>query len=138
MELWSFGGGVSIVESGKCRGAGEESEGMLRPRGPSGDDCRESVAGLVVDEVPLGVAAEARVKVNGIDVLMYCLDMGGGDGIGDGQHPLPSVILGDEVLVERCMLYHLGRGLSGSLLFEGLSVFVMFRIVSGGRGGWQD
>ena len=48
-----------MVESGNCRGVGEKSEGMLRPRGPSGDDCNESVAGLAVDEVPLGVAADA-------------------------------------------------------------------------------
>ena len=126
---------MSIVESGKCRGVGEESKGMLRPRGPSGDDCRESVAGLAVDEVPLGVAAEARFKVNGKDVLMCCLHMGCGDEVGDGQHPLPSVILGDEVLVEGCMLYHLGRGLSGSFLVEGPSIFVMFRIVSEEKGG---
>ena len=59
MALWSLGGSVSMVESGNCRGVGEKSEGMLRPRGPSGDDCNESVAGLAVDEVPLGVATEA-------------------------------------------------------------------------------
>lgn len=41
-----------MVESGSCRSVGEKSEGMLRPRGPSGDDCSESVAGLAVDEVP--------------------------------------------------------------------------------------
>ena len=41
-----------MVGSGKCRGVGEASPGMLRPRGPSGDDCRESVAGLAVDDVP--------------------------------------------------------------------------------------
>ena len=68
---------------------------------------------------------------------MYCLDVGCGDGVGDGQHPFPSVILGDEVLVEGCMLYHLGRGLSGSLLVEAPSVFVMFQIVSGERGGGE-
>ena len=62
-----------MVESGNCRGVGEKSEGRLRPRGPSGDDCNESVAGLAVDEVPKGVAAEAGVTVNGIDVLIYCL-----------------------------------------------------------------
>lgn len=59
-----------MVESGKCRGVGESSEGMLRPRGPSGEDCNERVAGLAVDEVPLGVAAEAGVTVHGTDVLM--------------------------------------------------------------------
>lgn len=59
MALWSFGGSVSVIESGNCRGVGEELEGMLRPRGPSGDDCNESVAGLAADEVPLGVATEA-------------------------------------------------------------------------------
>ena len=66
---------------------------------------------------------------------MCCLHMGCGDGVGDGQHPLPSVILGDDVLVEGCMLYRLGRGLSGSLLVEAPSVLVMFRIVLGRKGG---
>ena len=60
-----------MVESGNCRGVGEQSEGRLRPRGPSGDDCSETVAGLAVDEVPLGVAAEAGVTVNGTEVFMY-------------------------------------------------------------------
>lgn len=98
MALWNLGGRVSMVESGNCRGVGEKSEGMFRPRGPSGDDCNESVAGLAVDEVPLGVAAEAGVAVNGTFVLMYCLNVGCKDGVGDGQHLLPFVMLGDEVV----------------------------------------
>ena len=76
IALWNFGGGVSIVESGNCRGEGEKSEGMLRPLGPSGDDCNESVAGLAADEFPLGVAAEAGVTVNGTDELIYGLHVG--------------------------------------------------------------
>ena len=85
-----------MIESGICRIVGEKSEGMSRPRGPSGDDCNESVAGLAVDEVPLGVAAEAGVMVNGIDVLMGCLRVGWVDGVGDGQHLFPFVMPGDE------------------------------------------
>lgn len=132
MALWNFGSGVSIVESGNCRGARAKSEGMLRPRGPSGDDCNESVAGLAVDEVPLGVAAEAEVTVHGIDVLTCCLPVGCADGVGDGQHLLPSVMLGDEVSAVRGILYHLERVLTGSLLVGGSRVIVSFRIVSEG------
>lgn len=124
-----------MVESGNCRGVGENSEGMLRPRGPSGDDCNESVAGLAVDEVPLGVAAVAGVTVNGTDVLMYCLDVDWADGVGDGQHLLPFVMLGDEVVAVGAMLYDLERVFTGSLRVGAPRVFVTFRIVSEGGVG---
>ena len=99
-----------MVGSGNCRGVGEKSEGMLRPRGPSGDDCNESVAGLAVDEVPLGVAAGAGVTVNGTDVFMYCLDEGCADGVetGDDQHLLLLAMLGDEFVAVGAMLRRLG------------------------------
>lgn len=133
MALWNLGGGVPMVESGNCSGVGEKSEGMLRPRGPSGDDCNESVAGLAVDEVPLGVAAKAGVTVNGTVVLIYCLQVGCTDGAGDGQHLFPFVKLGDEVVAVGAMLYDLERIFywfaSGLRILE---VFVQFRIVSGG------
>lgn len=109
MALWILGGGVPIVESGNCSGVGEKSEGMWRPRGPSGDDCNESVAGLAVDEVPLGVAAKAEVTVDGTGVLMYCLPVGCTDGAGDGQHLFPFVKLGDEVVAVGAMVYHSAR-----------------------------
>lgn len=125
-----------MVESGNCRGVGEKSEGIFRPRGPSGDDCNESVAGLAVDEVPLGVAAVAGVTVNGTDVLMYCFSVGFKDGVGDGQHLLPFVMLGDEVVeVGSIVLLLLGRVFTGSLRvrgFGGSRVFVSFRMVSEG------
>ena len=76
---------------------------MLRPRGPSGDDCNERVAGLGVDEVPLGVEAEAGVTVNGTDVLMYCLRVGCADGVGDGQHLFPIVEFGEEDIPARAI-----------------------------------
>lgn len=104
-----------MVESGNCRGVGENSEGILRPRGPSGDDCNESVAGLVVDEFPLGLTAEVGVAVNGTDVLMYWLHVGCADGVGDGQHLLPFVKLGEEVVVVGGILDHLERLFTGSL-----------------------
>ncbi len=125
-----------MVESGNCRGVGEKSEGTLRPRGPSGDDCNERVAGLAVEEFPLGVAAEARVTVNGTDVLMYCLYVGCADGVGDGQHLLLFVMLGDEVVAVGAMLINLERVFTGSLrVGRGGRVVVSFRIVSGGRLG---
>lgn len=138
MALWNFGGGVSMVESGSCRGVGEKSEGMFRPRGPSGDDCNESVAGLAVDEVPLGVDAEAGVTVNGTDVFMYCFDVGGSDGIGfgDGQHLLLFVTLGDEVVAVGVMLELVG---ASSYWFAsdrgGGGVCKGFGVVSNGFGG---
>ena len=124
-----------MVESGSCRGPGEKSEGMLRPRGPSGDDCNESVAGLAVDEVPLGVAPKVGVTFNGTNVLIYCLPEGCADGVGDGQHLLPFVMPGDEVVVVGAMFYPLERVFTGSLLVEGLQVFVWFRIVLEGGVG---
>lgn len=99
---------------------------MLRPRGPSGEDCNESVAGLAVDEVPLGVAAEGRVAVNGIDCLLAVCP----DGVGDGQHLFPFVMLSDEVVAMGAIVYCLGRVVTGSLRLRGSKVFVMFRIVS--------
>ena len=119
-----------MVESGNCRGVGEKSEGILRPRGPSGDDCNESVAGLAVDEAPLGVTAEAEVTVNGTYVLMYWLHMGCADGVGDGQHLLPFVTLGEEVVVVGGILDHLERLFTGSLRVGGSRFFVSFRMVS--------
>lgn len=132
MALWNLVGSVSVVESGNCRGVGERSEGILRPRGPSGDDCKESVAGLAVDEVPLGVAAEAGVTFNGTSVLMYCLHAGRVDGVGDGQHLLPYVMLGDEVIAVGAILYPPERVFTGSLLVGVRAIssrFVVFRRV---------
>lgn len=119
-----------VEESGNCRGVGERSEGMLRPRGPSGEDCSESVAGLAVDEAPLGVAAEAGVTVNGSDALMYCLQVACADGVGDGQHLLPFVKFGDEDIPAGAILGHLERLFTGPLRVGGFKVFVSFRIVS--------
>ena len=125
-----------MVESGNCRGGGKDSEGTLRPRGPSGDDCNESVAGLAVDEGLLGVAAEAVVAVNGTAALMYCLVMGWteGVGVGDGQHLLLLVMLGDEVVAVGVMLDYLERIFTGSLRDGGCKGF---RDVSNGFGGWS-
>ncbi len=124
-----------MVESGNCRGVGEKSEGILRPRGPSGDDCNESVAGLAVDDVALGVNAEAEVTVNGTEGFMYWLYVDCADDVGDGQHLLPFVKLGDEAVVVRGILDELERLFTGSLRVEGSKVFVSFRIVSEGGVG---
>ena len=96
---------------------------MLRPLGPSGEDCNESVAGLAVDEVPLGVAAEAGVTVNGTDVLMYCLRVGCADGVGDGQHLLPNVEFGEEDIPAGAISGLLGRLFTGPLRVRGGSKF---------------
>lgn len=103
--------------SGSCNGVGEKSRGRFRPRGPSGDDCSEMVEGLAVDEVPLGVNALAGVTVNGTEVLIWCLVMrvDRDDGDGDGQHPLPFVMVGDEVAAEGDILKDLGEGTTGPL-----------------------
>lgn len=74
MALWKCcGGGTLTVDSGSCSGDGEKSTGKFRPLGPSGEDCKEVVEGLAVDEVPLGVNAKAGVTVNGTEVLICCL-----------------------------------------------------------------
>ena len=52
---------------------GEKSEGRLRPRGPSGDDCIERVDGLAVEGVPLGGIVEAGVTLKETEVLLCCL-----------------------------------------------------------------
>ena len=52
---------------------GEKSEGRLRPRGPSGEDCIERVDGLAVEDVPLDVIVKADVMVKGAEVLLWCL-----------------------------------------------------------------
>ena len=62
-----------MLNSGSCRGDGALSEGLLRPRGPSGEDWTDVVEGLAVEEVPLGVDAEAGVTVNGTAVLIRFL-----------------------------------------------------------------
>ncbi len=85
---------------------GEKSEGRLRPRGPSGDDCIERVDGLAVEDVPLGVIVKADVTVKGAEVLLWCLtamvvavemEEEWEERAGDGQHLLPFVMAGEEV-----------------------------------------
>ena len=71
---------MGVVVSGSCSGDGEKSRGRLRPRGPSGEDWREMVAGLAAEEVPFGVSAEAGVTVNGTEVLIFCLVVTGVEG----------------------------------------------------------
>jgi len=93
----------------------------LRPRGPSGDDCKEMVEGLEVDGVPLGVSAVAGVTVNGTEVLIKNLfvvfvDIIGG--AGDGQHPLPFIIAGEDV-AEGAMMKEPGGQFTGSLRSRG-------------------
>lgn len=74
MALWNcWGGGGLTVDSGSWSGVGGRSRGILRPLGPSGDDCSEMVEGLAVEEVPLGVYAVGGVTVNGTEVLICCL-----------------------------------------------------------------
>jgi len=88
---WGGGAGGGIEDSGRWIGVGEEGGGRLRPRGPSGEDWREVlVNGLAVDEVLLGVAAEAGVRVRGTEELIAYLILGVVEGIGDGQHLFPS------------------------------------------------
>ena len=62
-----------MLLSGSCSGDGALSKGILRPRGPSGDDWYDVVEGLAAEEVPLGVSAEAGVTVNGTAVLICFL-----------------------------------------------------------------
>ena len=85
---------------------GEKSEGRLRPRGPSGDDCIERVDGLAVEDVPLGMVVKADVTVKGVEVLPGCLravvvavemEEEWEERAGDGQHLLPFVMAGEEV-----------------------------------------
>jgi hypothetical protein len=76
IALWNCVEGGLNVDSGNSRGVGEKSRGRLRPRGPSGEDCIERVAGLAVDDVPLDVRAEAGVTVDGTEVLGWCLSEG--------------------------------------------------------------
>ena len=80
--------------SGRCNGVGEKLEGGLRPRRPSGEDCKEVlVIGLAVDDegapVPLGVEAVAGVKVTGTEVSIRCLGVDLAEGEGEDQLPLP-------------------------------------------------
>ena len=84
---------------------GEKSEGRLRPRGPSGDDCIERVDGLAVEDVPLGVLLKADATVKGTEVLLWCLmaivvavEMEEEERAGDGQHLLPFIMPGEEVV----------------------------------------
>jgi len=74
--------------------------GGLRPRGPSGEDCRELfVKGLGVDEGPLGVLAVAGVTVIGMDVLICCFGMDL-DIMGDCQHLEAFDVPGDGVVAD--------------------------------------
>lgn len=94
---------------------------MLRPRRPSGDDCKEMVEGLEVDGVPLGVSKVAGVTVNGTKVLINCLFVVFVeiiDGEGDDQHPLPFILAGEDV-AEGVMMEEPGNQFTGSLRFRG-------------------
>ena len=83
------------------------------------------VEGLAVEEVPLGVNAEAGVTVNGTEVLIFCLvviGVGWWESEGDDQHPLPVLRVGDMVaeggmIESRWMRKSLGR-LALSVLFQ--------------------
>ena len=88
---------------------GEKSEGRLRPRGPSGEDCIERVDGLAVEDVPLDVIVKADMMVKGAEVLLWCLTAAvvavemeeeWEERAGDGQHLLPFVMAGEEVAEE--------------------------------------
>lgn len=79
------------------------------------------VEGLAVDEVPLDVSAVAGVTVNGTEVLITCLFVvfvNINDGGGDGQHPLPFIMAGDDV-AEGAMIKKPGDQITGSLRFRG-------------------
>ncbi len=102
---------------------GEKSEGRLRPRGPSGDDCIERVDGLAVEDVPLGGIVEAGVTVKGTEVLLWYLtavvvvetEEAWKERAGDGQHLLPFVTAGEEV-AEGDISYYAEKQITGSLL----------------------
>ena len=64
---------------------------------------------------------------------MYCLHIGGADGVEDGQHLLLFVMLGDEFVAVGAILDHTRRGSTGSLAVGGVKDF---RDVSNGFGGW--
>ena len=64
--------GVAVTGSGSCNGGGASENGEKRPRGPSGEDWMEVLAG-VVDEEAEGVKADAGVKVRGMLVTICCL-----------------------------------------------------------------
>ena len=83
-----------ITLSGRCNGVGEKLDGGLRPRRPSGEDCREVlVIGLAVEDegapLPLGVVAVAGVKVTGTEVSIRCLGVDLAEGEDEDQLPLP-------------------------------------------------
>lgn len=87
--------------SGSRMGDGENDEGGLRPRGPSGEDCSEVfVNGLAVDEATFGGAAEAGGKDKGIGVLFCCLGAARAESDGDCQHPLPLMVAGAGAVTE--------------------------------------
>ena len=136
IALWNCVDGALSVDSGSSRGVGEKSTGRLRPRGPSGEDCIERVAGLAVDDVSLGVRTEAGVTGNGTEVLIWCLAEGGDVGrvVGeeDGQPRFPFVRVGEEVagFTEAVMMDSLREAIhwiaSG---MQSAEVSVLFRVV---------
>lgn len=62
---------IAIAASGNCIGVGEYMCGGLRPLNPSGEDCKDSFVGLVVEEgfLALIVLPDARVTGNGTEVM---------------------------------------------------------------------
>ena len=92
MALLLCCGMMLITFSGRCRGVGENPDGGLRPRRPSGEDCSDVlVIGLAVDDegapVPLGVAAVAGVTVRGTVVSMRGFGVDFADGTEEDQLP---------------------------------------------------
>ena len=74
------------------------------------------VEGLAVDEVPLGVNAEAGVTVNGTEVLSGCLvaiEEAWWASEGDDQHPFPVLMVGDMV-AEGGMFFFESRSTGGN------------------------
>ena len=74
MEPWFGVEGVGSLASGSWKGVGGYEEGEFLPLGPSGEELRGVNTGLVVDEGPLGLTAEAGVTVKGTEVLICCLE----------------------------------------------------------------
>ena len=75
MILWFDVKGIDKGGSGSSRGVmGGLEYGGFRPRGPSGDDGFEVLAGLAAKDAVCGLMADAGVTASGVDVTTGCFD----------------------------------------------------------------
>ena len=95
---------MAKAPSGSCSGPGRAVCGRLRPLGPSGDDCRDVLVGLVVEEGTLAplLAGGIELTINGTEAIPFRFEPLGISGEAESEASrLPPIVEGGaEVAVD--------------------------------------